>query len=166
MHDLTLMDFSLGGLGWLLESQLMWNNLVPLGGELHQLRGNPHYGTRRTEESTIFPLASRLPRRPPSPLTLTTCQARDLKSKFPICCLIMDSPPSPVTIVVGAASLLTVGTVHLSSPRLTSLLGLPHPAPGEGYTGSLFSEIIQIRSSLAEIVQKKNKNKNNHTRLN
>lgn len=47
------MDFSLGGLGWLLENQLMWNNLVPLGGELHQFRGNPHYSMQRIEESTI-----------------------------------------------------------------------------------------------------------------
>lgn len=47
------MDFSLGGLGWLLENQLMWNNLVPLGGELHQFRGNPHYSMQRMEESTI-----------------------------------------------------------------------------------------------------------------
>lgn len=47
------MDFSLGGLGWLLENQLMWNNLVPLGGELHQFRGNPHYSMQRREESAI-----------------------------------------------------------------------------------------------------------------
>lgn len=53
MHDLTLMDFSQGGLGWLLENQLMWNNLVLLGGELHQFRGNPHYGMRRTEERAL-----------------------------------------------------------------------------------------------------------------
>lgn len=131
MHDLTLMDFSLGGLGWLLGNQLMRNNHGPLGGELHQLRGNPHYGMRRTEESTIFPLGVRLPHQPGPALTFTTCQPRDLKSKFPICCLIMDSPFSPVTFVVRAASLLTVGTVHLSLPRLTSPLGLPRPAPGE-----------------------------------
>lgn len=66
MHDLTLMDFSLGGLGWLLGNQLMWNNLVLLGGELHQLRGNLHYGPRRTEESTIFSSWLTLPP-PPTP---------------------------------------------------------------------------------------------------
>lgn len=51
MHDLTLMDFSQGGLGWLLGKQLMWNNLVPPGGELHPFRGNPHNGSRRTRQS-------------------------------------------------------------------------------------------------------------------
>lgn len=131
MHDLTLMDFSLGGLGWLLGNQLMWNNLVPSGGELHQLRGNPHYGTWKTEESTIFPRGSHLPHHPPRPLAFTTCQPRDLKSKFPICWLIMDSPPSPVTFEVKAASLLTVAAVHLCLPSFTSPF-LHCSGPGKG----------------------------------
>lgn len=86
MHDLTLMDFSLGGLGWLLENQLMWNNLVPLGGELHQFRGNPHYGMQRIEESTISSWLTYI-------YQFKMCQLCDLKRKFPICCLIMNSLP-------------------------------------------------------------------------
>lgn len=86
MHDLTLMDFSLGGLGWLLENQLMWNNLVPLGGELHQFRGNPHYGMRRIEESTISSWLAYISQ-------FKKCQLCDRKGKFSICCLLMNSLP-------------------------------------------------------------------------
>lgn len=75
----------MGGLGWLLGNQLMWNNLVPLGGELHQFRGNPHYGSRRTEESTISSLLSYI-------FQFQMSQLCGLKRKFSICCLIINSP--------------------------------------------------------------------------
>lgn len=84
MHDLTLMDFSLGGLGWLLGSQLMWNNLVLLGGELHQFRGNPHYGEWRIEKSTISSWLKYI-------FHFKMCQLCDIKRKFSICRLIMNS---------------------------------------------------------------------------
>lgn len=117
MHDLTLMDFSLGGLGWLLENQLMWNNLVPLGGELHQLRGNPHYGMRRIEESTISSWLTYISQ-------FKMCQLCDLKRKCPICCLIMNSLPLSLYSVVSAASLLTVALFHLSSHCLMSPIAI------------------------------------------
>lgn len=77
------MDFSLGGLGWLLGNQLMWNNLVPLGGELHQFRGNPHYRMRIEESAISFWLTY--------VSQFKMCQLCDLKRKFSICCLIMNS---------------------------------------------------------------------------
>lgn len=114
MHDLTLMDFSLGGLGWLLENQLMWNNLVPLGGVLHQFRGNPHYGTWRIEESTISSWLTYISQ-------FKMCQLCDLKRKFPICCLIMNSPPfSLLTLRTKCCQPFNHGIVHLSSQCLMS----------------------------------------------
>lgn len=160
------MDFSLGGLGWLLGNQLMWNNLVPLGGELHQLRGSPHYGTQRTEEGTILPYGSRLPHHtPPRPLTFTTCQPRDLEKRIshllPDCAILHP-------LLLGSRRELPafwpLAPFICFCPvwRLGSLGSVIAPQAKDKKTHSLLSAVIQMGSSLAEIVQ----DKNNHTRLN
>lgn len=115
------MDFSLGGLGWLLGNQLMWNNLVLLGGELHQFRGSPHYATRRVERSTIFLLA---------PIRLSLSNVPTVWYEKKMFHLLRDSklPVPSLYLTVSTVSLLTVtlsvglqtrdcSRFHLADPR-------------------------------------------------